>query len=91
MTAKELAIQDIQKDLKKQGKCFIAFRTELDPIMRTLVHNQLDAQRITNPDPTIKGRSQLIATCLFCKDTGKAILNNYSHYYKTYEKKPLFK
>lgn len=32
-----IAVQDIRIELDKQGKCFIAFRTELNPIMREIV------------------------------------------------------
>ena len=81
MTAKESAIQDIMIDLEKQGKCFIAFRTDLNPIMHSLVHNQLDAQRLFGPKPN-KANYQLIATCLFSKETGKVKLDNYTHYYE---------
>lgn len=32
-----IAVQDIRIELDKQGKCFIAFRTELNPIMREII------------------------------------------------------
>ena len=44
MSAKESAIQDIQSELEKQGKSFLAFRTQLDPVMDTLVSEQLKLQ-----------------------------------------------
>ena len=44
MSAKQQAIEDIKKDLKRQGKCFLAFHTVLDPIMRQLVRQQLKQQ-----------------------------------------------
>lgn len=81
MTAKEQAVQDIQNELNKQGKCFIAFRTELDPIMESLERNQIEEQNsLFKEDPFIKGHSQLMATCLFCK-TG-IVYENYTHYYE---------
>ena len=45
MTAKQQAIQDIKDSLKKEGKAFIAFRSELNPVMRKLVSNQLKEQK----------------------------------------------
>lgn len=44
MTAKQSAIQDIRDDLRQQGKCFIAFHRELDPIMSYLVSEQIHQQ-----------------------------------------------
>ena len=44
MSAKESAIQDIQSELEKQGKSFLAFRTKLDPVMNSLVNEQLQMQ-----------------------------------------------
>lgn len=44
MSAKESAIQDIQSELEKQGKSFLAFRTQLDPVMDSLVNEQLQMQ-----------------------------------------------
>ena len=32
-----IAMQDIRVELDKEGKCFIAFRTELNPIMREII------------------------------------------------------
>ena len=32
-----IAVQDIRVELDKEGKCFIAFRTELNPIMREII------------------------------------------------------
>lgn len=45
MSVKETAIQDIKESLRIQGKCFLAFRNELNPIMDTLVNEQLKAQQ----------------------------------------------
>jgi hypothetical protein len=42
--AREKAIQDIQEELSKCGKCFIAFVQRLNPIMDELVNEQLKAQ-----------------------------------------------
>ena len=44
MSAKQQAIKDIKQELSLHGKCFLAFRTELDPVMEELVSNQLKAQ-----------------------------------------------
>ena len=44
MSAKEQAVMDIQSELEKQGKSFLAFRTQLDPVMDTLVSEQLKLQ-----------------------------------------------
>ena len=38
MSAKEQAIMDIRQDLQSNGKCFIAFRANLNPIMDKLVN-----------------------------------------------------
>lgn len=45
MSAKQQAILDIKKDLEKQGKCFIAFKSELNPVMNKLVNRQIKAQK----------------------------------------------
>ena len=44
MSAKQQAIKDIKQELSLHGKCFLAFRTELNPVMEKLVSNQLKAQ-----------------------------------------------
>lgn len=44
MSAKEQAIMDIRQDLQSNGKCFIAFRANLNSIMDKLVNEQLSAQ-----------------------------------------------
>ena len=44
MSVKDVAIQDIQSELEKEGKSFLAFRTQLDPVMDSLVSEQLQAQ-----------------------------------------------
>lgn len=45
MSAKQQAIEDIKKDLKKQGKSFLAFHTVLNPIMHRLVLQQIQKQK----------------------------------------------
>ena len=45
MSAKNQAIQDIKDSLKREGKAFIAFRSELNPVMRRLVNDQLKEQK----------------------------------------------
>ena len=44
MTAKQKAILDIKQELRDQAKAFIAFRSELNPIMDELVDNQIKQQ-----------------------------------------------
>ena len=44
MTAKQQAIQDIKMSLRANNKAFIAFRSELNPIMDELVNNQIKQQ-----------------------------------------------
>ena len=44
MSAKEKAIQDIKEDLSKQGKCFLAFKSKLNPVMDSLVKQQIEEQ-----------------------------------------------
>lgn len=34
---RQIAVEDIKIELDKEGKCFIAFRTELNPIMREII------------------------------------------------------
>ena len=46
MSAKQVAIQDIKQELSIQGKCFLAFRKELNPVMKELVNNQIKAQEL---------------------------------------------
>lgn len=51
MSAKEQAIQDIKDDLRKQGKSFLAFHRNLNPIMNRLVNKQLKEQEDINKIP----------------------------------------
>ena len=46
MSAKQCAIQDIQEDLRIHGKCFLAFRKDLNDVMKQLVNEQLKAQEL---------------------------------------------
>lgn len=82
MTAKDLAVQDMIPELEKQNKCFLAFRQELNPIMRKLVSQHIKAQReATNTFNSFsQANSQLIARCFFSK--GEVIFENYTKYYK---------
>lgn len=50
MSARECAMQDIREDLAKRGKCFIAFHSELNSVMRQLVTEQLKAQELCKHD-----------------------------------------
>ena len=83
MTPKDLAVRDIQNDLNKQGKTFLAFHNELNPAMRKIVSSQIKEQvSITNPFKIpVRHKSQLIARCFFCK--GKVKFENYSKYYES--------
>ena len=44
MSAKQQAIQDIRTELHECNKAFIAFRTELNPVMRRIVKSYLKKQ-----------------------------------------------
>ena len=48
MSARQCAELDIQEELSRLGKCFIAFRTELNPVMDELVSNQIKSQELCN-------------------------------------------
>ena len=45
-----IAVQDIRVELDKQGKCFIAFRAELNPIMREIIKEYNRQQKEVNHD-----------------------------------------
>ena len=45
-SAKEKAIKDIRESLRVQGKCFLAFHRELNPIMDKLVNEHIKAQEL---------------------------------------------
>lgn len=45
LTAKEQALKDIKAELRTQHKAFIAFKTELNPIIKKIVSEQLKAQK----------------------------------------------
>ena len=44
MNVKEQAVMDIQEELSKQGKSFIAFHNELDEVMEEIVNNLIKEQ-----------------------------------------------
>lgn len=44
MTAREFATQKIMEDLAKEGKCFIAFRSDLDEPIDAIVEDYLIGQ-----------------------------------------------
>jgi len=48
MSAKQQAVRDIREALTEANKAFIAFHNELNPIMRKLVREQLEAQKSLN-------------------------------------------
>lgn len=39
MSVRDLATEDIKQELEIQGKCFLAFHTELDEVMDKLVND----------------------------------------------------
>ena len=45
MNAKQQAIKDIKESLKKDGKCFINYRNELNIPIRKIINEQLREQR----------------------------------------------
>lgn len=44
MKAKEKAIQDIKNDLIQDGKCFLAFRKDLNHIIGNMVRKYINSQ-----------------------------------------------
>ena len=46
MSVREVATEDIKKSLSIEGKCFLAFRTDLNDMMDQLVEEQLKAQEL---------------------------------------------
>jgi len=46
MSVKELATRDIQEELSRQGKCFLAFHSELDSVMDRIVENELKRRAV---------------------------------------------
>lgn len=45
---RQIAVEDIKIELDKEGKCFIAFRTELNPIMREIIKEYNRQQKEVN-------------------------------------------
>lgn len=81
MSARTQAIQDMMSELKKCNKSFIAFRRELNPVMRKLVFQQIKKQQSITPFSTPShSNSQLVAHCFFVH--GEVKYNDYSKYYK---------
>ena len=82
MTARDKATQDIREDLMHQNKCFIAFKSELNPIMRRLVREQLREQnKLPHYSRPNRSNSRLIAHCCFIAASNTATLSNYQKYY----------
>ena len=46
MSVREIATKDIQEELSRQGKCFLAFHSELDSVMDRIVENELKRRTI---------------------------------------------
>lgn len=82
MSARKQAVQDMMPELKKNHKSFIAFRRELNPVMRQLVTEQVKAQQEISQLFSVPSRanSQLVARCFFAK--GTIVYDNYDKYYK---------
>ena len=88
MSARTQAIQDMMPELKKRNKSFIAFRRELNPIMRKLVSQQIRQQQSINPFSTPShSNSQLVAHCFFAHD--KVEYDNYDKYYAQQEEQEI--
>lgn len=80
MTAKQQALMDIKKELKENHKSFLAFRTNLNPVMDKLVNDYIHLQNsLSFPHPHTRTNSQLIAHCFLAK--GVAHLYDYTKYY----------
>ena len=48
MTAREYATEKIKEELAKEGKCFIAYRTDLDESINAIVEDYLIGQEQLN-------------------------------------------
>ncbi len=48
MSVRDVATKDIQESLKIEGKCFLAFHEELNPVMDALVEEQSQKQLIAS-------------------------------------------
>lgn len=46
--AKKTAIQDIKEDLMQEGKCFLAFRKNLNPTIGNMVRKYINSQNRIN-------------------------------------------
>lgn len=44
INARQLALHDIKVELESQNKCFIAFRVDLNPVMREMVEEYIKQQ-----------------------------------------------
>lgn len=80
MTARQQAIKDIQDELDKNKKTFIPFIARLNPIMGSLVDEQLRNQGVQRIPS--RRRGQLVAHCLLLTENEV----KYSNYQKYYEK-----
>ena len=78
MTAKQLALKDIQDELQKEHKQFIPFIKRLNPAIRKIVNTQLRKQGLRIP---FRPNAQLMAHCFFSK-SHEVKLENYSKYYE---------
>lgn len=82
MTAKQVALSDLQTELEREHKEFISFRKSLNSIMRKLVSKHIKNQLNLNNMYKVpsKNNSQLVAHCMFSKTSGVKF-ENYSNYY----------
>ena len=64
MNVRQFAIKEIKEDLKSRNKSFLAFRKDLNPIMRKLVTEQLKEQKAISCKPSK-------SKCLFSKSIVK--------------------
>lgn len=84
MTAKQIAIQDIKNEFKLSGKTFLAYKQELNGIMRKLVSNQIKEQKkvaFTLFSYVPKANCQIVAQCKY-KAPNDVTLELYDEYYE---------
>lgn len=44
INARQMALHDIKVELESQNKCFIAFKVDLNPVMRKMVEEYIKQQ-----------------------------------------------
>lgn len=78
MSPRQQAIKDIKSELKDEHKAFIAFRTELNPVINMLVKKQIEEQGSIFA-PISRDRCQIVAHCEYHQ--GNTQYSNYEEYY----------